>query len=390
MRFPEGKLFRLVRFYYGPFLPAQVARLEAEILQLADEVPLEEQLIVQIGKPKELEDLSSIAGVAVCTLSEKKLFKAALQLSKQIKKTAPTHFFSHGMKAGIVAGLLKLLSWPACRILHIYEIHGAIAFESFSRHKQSLSKFPRFLVLYLQECFAIFLSSRVLLVSDALVSYYPLIKLKSHVAIPRLITPPEEDSFPKSSEVQAFTEFADQARQQGRRLVVYSGGDAGWQKIDETLELLNELEKSGRFSPVIFTHTIESLKTKVNQRIEDQSNWFVASLQRDELIGALSLCDFGVMLRENLVLNRVASPTKLFEYFYAGLAVMTTKAIPTAVQLIEETGAGVILGSISAQPDLALLDKANENRPKLGPLKKRFTWAYGKEQLIKLLKRESS
>lgn len=96
-----------------------------------------------------------------------------------------------------------------------------------------------------------------------------------------------------------------------RNGVVYSGGTQKWQCVDKMVELIKET--SNMYDWVILTgnptyfHNIENCQVVVK------------SVSPEEVVRYYENNTFGIILREDDIVNRVACPTKLVEYVQTGL-----------------------------------------------------------------------
>src|SRR5690606_31866916 len=128
-----------------------------------------------------------------------------------------------------------------------------LAFESLFRNRGWTAP-VRFIALYILESIAILLADRLLLVSDEVVRYYPIARLRPRVAIRRVI----QDSVltisgSPSREMQTLEEFVDRQRRAGRKILAYSGGLAAWQMFEETVQLMVQCINAGAAAAVILT-----------------------------------------------------------------------------------------------------------------------------------------
>lgn len=109
---------------------------------------------------------------------------------------------------------------------------------------------------------------------------------------------------------------------------VYSGGMHKWQKIKETLLFFDRYLSFNRNSKfLILTRNIEMLESILfeNNLLHLKQNIIVKSLVLEEVPKYLNAADFAFLLRDNVVMNAVAFPTKLSEYFACGLPVISTE-----------------------------------------------------------------
>jgi glycosyltransferase involved in cell wall biosynthesis len=111
----------------------------------------------------------------------------------------------------------------------------------------------------------------------------------------------------------------------GRIIVGYCGGLQMWQNINAISDVVRRLyQLDRRIFFVIYTafDIPDDLNIKLQQLGEN--NYTVKSLKPSEVPSALKRLDAGFLLRDNLPLNIVSSPTKICEYLAAGVPVICT------------------------------------------------------------------
>lgn len=107
---------------------------------------------------------------------------------------------------------------------------------------------------------------------------------------------------------------------------MYSGGLHKWQKVNDSLILFEEYYKyysKGYF--IILTLDADSAIKMVNNdfyMIRDRV--IIRSVSHDMVPMYLNASDIAFLLRDDVVMNAVASPTKLAEYMSCGLPVVST------------------------------------------------------------------
>lgn len=101
---------------------------------------------------------------------------------------------------------------------------------------------------------------------------------------------------------------------------LYSGGLQAWQNIDRMLDATASLLASPDHWFIFLTGETDVLQAQLQARFgQTPSRVLVAHAKPEELRSYYELANFGFILREDHVLNRVANPTKLVEYLYFGM-----------------------------------------------------------------------
>lgn len=110
-----------------------------------------------------------------------------------------------------------------------------------------------------------------------------------------------------------------------RIAIGYCGGLQGWQNVDKIIDVayrLHQLDK--RIYLVLYSN---SPLDKYQKQLDllGKENYMVKGLKSIEVPSFLKLLDAGFLLRSNLVLNKVSSPTKICEYLAAGAPLICTQ-----------------------------------------------------------------
>lgn len=355
----------LLRVYTGWFRSPQLARIEAETTALAS-VPQQKQLIVQLFAPT--VTLDAVAGVPVAPVRERAATAIFRSLRLSLAEKKPSVVYCHGLWSVF---WVTAAGWRRSRTTVIYEIHGAAAFEAL--HSGRSLRTLRFGLLYLLESIACLLADRLVLVSDAYAEYYPAARLRPRLTVPRLVRRHSDDAPPTD-----VREFVTRSRGEGRPVVVYAGGAEVYQLPDKVVAFMRRLVVEKNFSAVILANDPEAFRRLIAPDEVEGKRWLISSAPRDQVRSALKLCDLGVLLRANVVLNKVASPTKLYEYLDAGLSIATTTAIREAARAVERSGAGVVFRTVEEAiraPDAAeRCVAAVARRPRLLAHPSQFQW----------------
>lgn len=191
-------------------------------------------------------------------------------------------------------------------VMLIYDFRGLLSYESFSRHKNIL----RFITIYIIEFFIYMTADKLFAVSINLKKkLYTIYKFKRNLnVVPCLSSRVIHNKNKIDSNCINF---------------VYIGSMSKWQCIDQTLDLFYYIQSKINATLTIYTTNIDEAKTYM-ESYDFEENVRVDSLSHEELLKVLPDFDMGFLLRENLVLNKVASPVKFLEYTSSGVVPIVT------------------------------------------------------------------
>jgi len=118
---------------------------------------------------------------------------------------------------------------------------------------------------------------------------------------------------------------------------IYSGGLSKWQKIEESIELFDFVSKSlnAKSKMIVFTSSEYFPSAKNSEVIFDR-------LPSSEIGNALKMGDFGFLLRDENMTNKVAFPNKFSEYIAAGVEVILNNSIIDLCEYVEKYNLGII------------------------------------------------
>lgn len=101
---------------------------------------------------------------------------------------------------------------------------------------------------------------------------------------------------------------------------LYSGSTKKWQKIELTLETISKIADNPRYKFFLLTGYLEDMKCLLKKfGLDEHPRIFALSLTPEEISGYYTIAHYGFILRDEHILNQVASPTKLFEYLSYGI-----------------------------------------------------------------------
>jgi len=142
--------------------------------------------------------------------------------------------------------------------------------------------------------------------------------------------------------------------------LVYSGSTAGWQSFDLLKPLLTRLLDQQPKVQVLFL----SKRDANNSALEAAYPGRVAVkwLDHAQVAEALAGCDFGIMVREKTITNRVASPTKFAEYLSSGLRVITNAGLGDFSAMVAAHHLGLVVEEGQPLPELRQVSHEDRQR----------------------------
>lgn len=225
----------------------------------------------------------------------------------------------------------------------IYDGRGAVAEEFREYISPSL-----FSTIARMEKRAVLNSDHRLAVSDALVHYWRTIygyRGTDHVVIPTTLN--------SGLQLPDLNESLRSATREklgfGPRDVVfvYSGGSAEWQSFALIGEFVRTVFKNNATYRLLLMVKGSMPDLGLPNELKDR----VVLIERShhEIPAVLSACDHGLLLRENSVTNKVASPTKFAEYLYSGLDVIISENVGDYTGLLKEKELGSIYSGMTIE-----------------------------------------
>lgn len=181
---------------------------------------------------------------------------------------------------------------------------GATGAESYMRHS---SKIRRAILNYM-DCFVMKRAKMILYVSEHMLHYYEKMAGRSFAHKAYLM--------PCFNEALVHDMIAQ--KDYSQKTFTYVGSLDLWQCFNETAEIYAEIEKRipGTFFKVLTFQT-----DKAKQILEEKGirNYSVACVPKEQVKAELAGCTYGFMIRHDIDVNRVATPTKISSYLSAGV-----------------------------------------------------------------------
>jgi hypothetical protein len=134
---------------------------------------------------------------------------------------------------------------------------------------------------------------------------------------------------------------------------VYSGSLAGWQSFDLLKEFLRPILAKNDKCKVLFLSefdkNIENLKKEFSNQV------FSKHVSPYKVPYYLVACDYGLLIREQSITNKVASPVKFAEYLCCGLGIVISDNLGDYTNFVKQYKCG----SLYSEFNFNRLDKVN-------------------------------
>lgn len=267
--------------------------------------------------------------------------------------------FNHGRYEKIIiqtrnftfVQVLKSIKGRFKKVRIIYDMRGAAAEEYINSNGYvDADTIPdpailnRYKAILHKQKKMISLSDRVLCVSD---------KLRHYAA--GLNTPKNLDEFitiPGAADESVFF-FNPELRHKVRAryhienslVLIYSGKlDRPWHKSDFVFSLVSSLlHINSRIFFFCFTPDIGRAEILIKKYQINEDNFLLKYEENENLNSYYNGADLGLMIRDDIPTNNVASPTKLPEYLLSGLPVIISKNLGDYTEFVEKNELGFIV-----------------------------------------------
>ena len=181
---------------------------------------------------------------------------------------------------------------------------GATGAESFMRHSSKI----RSGILNYMDCFAMKKAKMIFYVSQYMQEYY---EKMAHTSFEH-----------KAYVMPCFNEVLDkellEKKDYSKKVFTYVGSLDLWQCFNETVDIYAEIEK--RIPDAFFkVLTFNTEKTEEILKGKNIKNYSVACVPKEKVKSELENATYGFIIRHDIELNRVATPTKISSYLSAGV-----------------------------------------------------------------------
>jgi hypothetical protein len=217
-------------------------------------------------------------------------------------------------------------------------------------------------------------------VSQELVNYWQATYQyngEKHVVIPCTLSL----NFSLNAEIKGSNSFPNLEAIRNDIVLVYSGSTAGWQSFYLLEDFLTPLLTENKNVKVVFMsgkdEKIDALVAKFKQQV--QRLW----VPHEQVQEVLQYADYGILIREQTITNKVASPTKFAEYLSAGLQILISPELGDYSTFVKQQNCGQVIESSSNITFQKTTATQRQHNLKL--VEQYFTKKSQKEQYLKLL-----
>lgn len=155
-----------------------------------------------------------------------------------------------------------------------------------------------------------------------------------------------EDMRRRARQKLGFTESND--------VILYLGGASDWQQPKLLLKVFRELRNLNPAAQLlILSAEPEYFQTRIETFGIERNHCRILSVPHQEVSNIASAADLGVLIRQDHVINRVASPTKFAEYLNLGVPVLLTDAVADFSRIVRNNGIGIEIGCNDSPKQIA-------------------------------------
>jgi hypothetical protein len=170
-----------------------------------------------------------------------------------------------------------------------------------------------------------------------------------HVVIPRTLS--AHHGSPASGADAIARRRAELGIGPQQTVICYAGSEAEWQsisKLDPWLEAI--LARNPGVALLMMTRAdLSETRVRSNHPDRVHQTW----VSPDKVRETMEIADYGLLVRDRSVTNRVAAPTKFAEYLAAGLRILISPEVGDYSQMVASQDLGLVCDLASPAPVLA-------------------------------------
>ena len=127
-------------------------------------------------------------------------------------------------------------------------------------------------------------------------------------------------------------------------VVLYAGSITSWNLVESMLDLFAVIRMAQPNAHFLFlTAAVDEARQAFAQRGWPDDNYTIMTVSHREIKNYIPLGDLGMLLREDNLVNRVASPVKFGEYVACGLPVCITPWVGDFSDLVAQRQVGLVI-----------------------------------------------
>jgi hypothetical protein len=206
----------------------------------------------------------------------------------------------------------------------VYDFRALVCFESYFRNRSIW----RFLILFIQEFCAYILADNVSCVSNKMRrTLLRLFRVKRDCFV-----------FPCLLFNGPICEVSKERKEPIK--FVYVGSLSKWQMFEETIAYYKHISSLLNASLTIITNSANEV---VHVLKKEGVSANVLNLSQPDVLIELGRHDFGFLIREDLILNRIASPIKFLEYIASGVIPIISDCVGDYSDEVVKYNIGVVV-----------------------------------------------
>lgn len=169
----------------------------------------------------------------------------------------------------------------------------------------------------------------------------------------------------------------------GKIIIVFSGSTHAWQSYALNCSFLKKIMYANADVNVLFLSHDNEYINDITSHFGDKrvKRLWVPS---DKVDSYLRLCDYGLLLRDDNITNKVAAPVKFAEYLSCGLKIIISEGIKDYAKFVDEHGCGYVIANNAASYSVDI--KKNFEKDRMVSLYKEYFFRKSKENRIKYAK----
>ena len=137
----------------------------------------------------------------------------------------------------------------------------------------------------------------------------------------------------------------------------YSGSLAGWQSFDLLYNFVSPILKANNHNKILFLSDIDANIQKLQDEFSNQI--VCKKVKPKEVPNFLIAADYGLLIREESITNKVASPVKFAEYLACGLKIIISNNLGDYSQYVLDHKCGFLMSQKINENTMS--DKLNNN-----------------------------